>query len=115
MASRVKTKTDVAFQRCVMPDCAATYDVGDVRTSCQACGALLDIDYDWDSLPIPASLRSFEDKWSRRNEPLCLSGVWRFQELLPFAPASKIVTIGEGQTLLQPSDGVAQYVGVQPG
>jgi threonine synthase len=115
VASTVKTRTDIAYQRCVMPDCAVTYDVGDVRTSCEACGALLDVDYDWDSLPIPTSLRWFEDKWSRRNEPLCLSGVWRFQALLPFAPANKIVTIGEGQTLLQPSDGVARYVGVQPG
>jgi threonine synthase len=34
---------------------------------------------------------------------------------LPFAPPSKIVSIGEGQTLLHSSDGVARYVGVQPG
>ena len=115
MASTVKTKTDLAFQRCVMPDCAATYDVGEVRTTCDACGSLLDVDYDWDSLPVPDSLRFFEGKWSRRNEPLCFSGVWRFSELLPFAPPSKIVTIGEGQTLLHPSEGVAQFVGVDSG
>jgi len=115
VASTVKTKTDLAFQRCVMPDCAATYDVGEVRTSCDACGSLLDIDYEWDALPVPASLAAFEEKWSRRNEPLCFSGVWRFHELLPFAPANKIVTIGEGQTLLHASDGVARYVGVQSG
>jgi threonine synthase len=98
-----------------MPDCAATYDVGDVRTSCQSCGSLLDIAYDWDSLPVPSSLQEFEAKWSRRYEPLSFSGVWRFYELLPFAPTNKIVTIGEGQTLLRPSDGVARYVGVKPG
>jgi threonine synthase len=98
-----------------MPDCAATYDVGEVRTSCDACGSLLDVDYDWDSLPVPGSLSSFEEKWSRRNEPLCFSGVWRFVELLPFAPPGKIVTIGEGQTLLHPSDGVARFVGVRAG
>ncbi len=28
------------------------------------------------------------------------SGVWRFHELLPYAPAEKVVTVGEGQTLL---------------
>ena len=39
------------------------------------------------------------------------SGVWRFHELLPFAPPESVVTVGEGQTLLQPSDGVAGYVG----
>ncbi len=107
--------TDLAFQRCVMPDCAATYDVGEVRISCDACGALLDVAYDWDALPVPDSLTAFEDKWSRRNEPLCLSGVWRFYELLPFAAPGKIVTIGEGQTLLHSSPGVARFVGVQPG
>jgi threonine synthase len=110
----VKTKTDLAFQRCVMPECAATYDIGEVRTSCDACGSLLDVIYDWDSLPIPRSLEAFEKKWSRRHEPLCFSGVWRFSDLLPFAPPNKIVTIGEGQTLLHSSEGVARYVGVQP-
>src|SRR3954463_8133739 len=98
-----------------MPDCGATYDVGEVRTSCDSCGSLLDIDYDWDSLRVPKSLSDFEAKWSRRHEPLSFSGVWRFYDLLPFAPPSKIVTIGEGQTLLHSSDGVARYVGVQPG
>jgi threonine synthase len=97
-----------------MPDCAATYDVGEVRTACDACGSLLDVVYDWDSLPVPRSLEAFEGKWSRRHEPLCFSGVWRFYDLLPFAPPSKIVTIGEGQTLLHSSEGVARYVGVQP-
>jgi threonine synthase len=115
VASTVKTSTDLAFQRCVMPACSATYDIAEVRTGCEACGALLDVDYDWDSLSVPTTLRDFEDKWSRRNEPLCLSGVWRFHELLPFAPPTKIVTIGEGQTLLHASDGVARFVGVQPG
>jgi threonine synthase len=114
VASTVKTKTDLAFQRCVMPDCAATYDVGEVRTACDACGSLLDVDYDWESLPVPRSLKAFEEKWSRRHEPLCFSGVWRFYDLLPFAPPNKIVTIGEGQTLLHSSEGVARYVGVQP-
>jgi threonine synthase len=112
VASTVKTKTDLAYQRCVMPDCAATYDVGEVRTACDACGSLLDVVYDWDSLPVPRSLEAFEEKWSRRHEPLCFSGVWRFSDLLPFAPPNKIVTIGEGQTLLHPSEGVARYVGV---
>jgi threonine synthase len=111
----VKTKTDLAFQRCVFPDCASTYDIADVRTDCDACGSLLDVDYDWDALPVPKSLRDFEDRWSRRNEPLCFSGVWRFHELLPFAPPTNIVTIGEGQTLLHSAEGVARYVGVKLG
>jgi threonine synthase len=113
VASTVKTKTDLAYQRCVMPACGATYDVGEVRTSCQQCGSLLDVAYDWDSLPVPPSLAAFEEKWSQRHDPLCFSGVWRFYDLFPFAPKDKIVTIGEGQTLLHVSPGVAKYVGVK--
>lgn len=115
MAISVKTNTDQAFQRCVSPSCGATYDIGEALTSCDRCHGLLDVAYDWDRLPVPDSLREFEKKWSRRNDPLCKSGVWRFRDLLPFAPPEKIVTIGEGQTLLAPSDGVAQYIGLQAG
>ena len=35
--------------------------------------------------------------------------MWRFRQLLPFAPEEKIVTIGEGQTILQNSPAVAAY------
>ncbi len=107
--------TDPVLQRCISPGCAAGYSVDEVITSCKACGSLLDVEYDWGRCAVPKSLRSFEEKWSRRFEPLCLSGVWRFRELLPFAPAEKIVTIGEGQTLLQTADGVAKYIGLNSG
>jgi threonine synthase len=80
-----------------------------------ACGNLLDVVYEWDRARPPASLAHFESKWARRHDPLCLSGVWRFHELLPFAAPQYVVTLGEGQTLLQPSGGVAGYVGLQPG
>lgn len=106
---------DQAFQQCVAPSCGATYDVGEVRTACEQCGSLLDVSYDWQRVPTPDSLRFFESKWARRNEPLCRSGVWRFHELLSFAPPEKVVTIGEGQTPLMATDGVAKYVGVNAG
>ncbi|WP_246117751.1 threonine synthase [Adhaeretor mobilis] len=115
MASSVNINTTHAYQQCVSPDCAATYDVGEVRTSCDACGSLLDVTYQWDQLPVPDSLKWFEQKWARRNEPLCRSGVWRFHELLPFAKPEQIVTIGEGQTPLIETDGVGKYIGMDPG
>ncbi len=87
----------------------------EVRIACKNCGELLDVKYDWDRLAPPSSLSAFEAKWARRTDPLCLSGVWRFHELLPFAPPEKIVTIGEGQTLLQAADGPGKFVGMQPG
>jgi threonine synthase len=115
VASTVRVKTDLAYQCCILPSCAATYDVGEVRTSCDRCGGLLDVLYDWDALPVPKSLATFEQQWSRRHDPLSFSGVWRFRELFPFAPEAKVVTIGEGQTLLHQSDGVGRYVGLQNG
>lgn len=75
----------------------------------------MDVAYDWNKLPVPKSLKDFEAKWLLRHEPLPFSGVWRFYELLPFAPQASVLTIGEGQTLLRQSDHVAQYVGVNNG
>jgi len=75
----------------------------------------LDVCYDWSRLPVPKSLRAMENKWASRSDPHCFSGVWRFHELLPFAPLRQCVTIGEGQTLLLPSEPVAKYVGLKPG
>src|SRR5262249_36519083 len=106
---------DAVFQRCITPGCAATLDVDDMRFSCPRCGGLVDVAYAWDQLPLPNSLRFFEKKWADRSNPLSFSGVWRFRELLPFADADKVLTIGEGQTILQRADAVAKYVGLQPG
>jgi threonine synthase len=107
--------TDAVFQRCIHPACAATLAVDQTAFRCPRCGALLDVAYDWDRLRPPASLKEFEARWSRRTDPLCFSGVWRFHELLPFAPPEAVLTIGEGQTILQQADAVASYVGLRPG
>ena len=109
------TATDPAYQRCINSTCRATFAVDETHFACPACGDLIDVVYDWDRLPVPRSLRDFEARWSNRLDPLNFSGVWRFRELLPFAPPGMVVTIGEGQTLLQTADKVGQYVGMNPG
>ncbi len=91
------------------------YGVEEVLVACPRCGNLLDVRYDWKRLSPPKTLKAFEAKWARRNDPHAFSGVWRFHELLPFAPLQQCVTIGEGQTLLQSSEGVAKYAGLRPG
>jgi len=106
---------DAVFQRCINPHCGGTLPVDDTAFVCPECAGLLDVAYDWDRLTPPKSLRDFEAKWADRANPLNFSGVWRFRELLPFAPPEKILTIGEGQTILQKADAVASYVGLQPG
>jgi threonine synthase len=105
---------DAVFQRCIRPSCGATCSVDETRFVCPTCGGLLDVAYDWSRLAPPGALRDFEAKWSDRANPLSFSGVWRFHQLLPFAPADKVMTIGEGQTILQRADLLAAYVGTGP-
>jgi threonine synthase len=107
--------TDQAFQRCIHPHCGETVALDDDSFQCPRCGGLLDVAYDWDRFPLIKSLREFESKWAKRGDPLCFSGVWRFHELLPFAKPEAILTIGEGQTILQRADAVARYVGLKAG
>lgn len=104
---------ELAFQRCIDPSCGATFGVSEILNACPKCGALLDVDYDWSRARAPASLRGFEAKWATRRNPLHFSGVWRFKELLDFAPDDSVVSIGEGQTLLRSETSVAEYVGMQ--
>jgi threonine synthase len=106
---------DAAYQRCIHPACGTTLALDSTTFCCPRCGGLVDVAYDWDRLRPPATLRAFEAKWARRTDPLALSGVWRFSELLPFAPAEQVATVGEGQTLLRRSDRVAEYVGLNAG
>src|SRR5947209_15243063 len=107
--------TDPVFQRCINPACAATCGVEETAFVCTRCGGLLDVAYDWNRLAPPKSLREFETKWADRANPLSFSGVWRFRELLPFARPEQVLTIGEGQTILQQADIVAGYVGLDAG
>jgi len=107
--------TSPASQQCIFPDCRATYAIDEIRVACDRCSGLLDVVYDWDRLRTPGDLAAFESKWAARNDPHAFSGVWRFHDLLPFAPLRQCVTVGEGQTLLHNSEGVARFVGINPG
>src|SRR6187402_3176998 len=106
---------EAVFQRCIHPQCGGTLDVADTSFVCPQCGSLVDVTYDWSRLPVPRSLRDFEAKWAQRTRPLSFSGVWRFHELLPFAPAARVLTIGEGQTILQQADQVGAFAGFDAG
>jgi threonine synthase len=112
--------TSAAFQQCINPDCQKTYSVEQSIVACTACGALLDINYDWARLPIPKSLNYFEHRWNTKGTStegsIDFSGVWRFRELFPFYRSEEdIVTIGEGRTTLQTADLLARQMGMKPG
>ncbi len=106
---------NATYLRCINVSCDGDRDLSATDFQCPQCGGLLDVAYDWKKLSVPNSLKDFEKLWARRSDPLCLSGVWRFRSLLPFASPEQIVTVGEGQTLLRRSDEIAKYVGVNPG
>jgi len=110
-------KTDAAYQKCINPDCAAEFDCSSAigGFKCPKCGELLDIWYNWDKIHVPDKLSDFAKRWANKKGPLDFSGVWRFRELLNFCPDKYKVTIGEGQTILQQNDAVAEYVDMQRG
>jgi len=107
--------TEPAYQQCVNVDCGATFGVEEVHFACPTCGSLLDVRYNWDKIELPGRLSDFAARWATRDNPLDFSGVWRFRQLLNFCPDAAKVTLGEGQTLLQRCDGVADYTGIRRG
>ena len=107
--------TDRAFQKCINPACAAEFDCAQTMFKCPRCGELLDTLYNWDKIEVPEKMSDFGKRWATRDNPLDFSGVWRFRELLGFCPDDCKVTIGEGQTVLQQNDAVAEYVNMRSG
>lgn len=115
-----------AYLRCIRPECAATTNLDETAYACPRCGSLLDVAYDWDRCSPPKALKAFEQRWAGRSNPLDFSGVWRYRELLPFVEEGDLVSIGEGQTILQAPDAKAldlplgsgrlhfQYEGLNP-
>jgi threonine synthase len=106
----------MAYQICINPDCGRRYEIDQVLHSCEVCGELLDVDYEWESLPIPASLSYFDRyRFLPSSGIQCSSGVWRYYDLLPFLPLDKLVSIGEGRTILQDARFVSSFVGIESG
>ena len=108
-------KTSPVRQQCMMPVCAATFDLSEVLYACPKCGGLLDVRYDWSHMAVPASLSYFSSRRGNEHGPADASGVWRFRELLPLAPVEDLVTVGEGRTILQAADELAAVLGARPG
>ncbi len=111
--------TGRAYQQCIDPVCGKTFGTDQVKLLCD-CGSLLDVRYDWDRLPLPKSMAYFEHRWASKGThttgKLDFSGVWRFRELLPFFNTDEdIVSIGEGRTILQTADLLADHVGMKRG
>lgn len=107
--------SDAVFLQCIRKSCGATFDLASPIYACERCGALVDVVYDWTRLAPPGNLSFFEERYRTRIEPIDFSGVWRFRELMPFAEATDLVTVGEGQTLLQSPDPTRLDLPLKPG
>ena len=103
------------FQKCINPGCGAEFECARALFKCPECGELLDAQYNWDKIEVPGKLDEFAKRWANRSNPLDFSGIWRFRELLNFCEDKYKVTIGEGQTILQQNDAVAEFTEVKPG
>ncbi|GHV20173.1 threonine synthase [Planctomycetales bacterium] len=104
--------TPIAYQKCIA--CGATFDIHAVLASCERCGNLLDVAYDWNRAALPAKIADCGRADPTVDGGLCrVSGVWRFGALAPFAPVECRATIGEGHTQLRPAPRVAEYVGLK--
>src|SRR4051812_38460766 len=99
-------------QRCIEPDCGATYALDERLYVCPRCGGLLDLEKDGAMAESGEALRAL---WAERLssfEPRDRSGVWRYRELLPFDDDISIVTLTEGNTPLYDAPRAARYCGL---
>lgn len=96
---------------CFNPACSTRYAIDEVIYECRECGGLIAVEnrYDHD----PKQLTSLWDSRAASRDPLDVSGVWRFREMLPFISDPRhVVTIREGNTPLFDAPQAASYGGV---
>lgn len=103
-----------AKQRCISANCGADYQLDQSLTGCPRCGELLDVVYQWDRYALPGTLRELSVP-SAGPALRDRSGVWRFHSMLPFADLGDCLSVGEGQTVLQPADRLAEQLGIDCG
>jgi threonine synthase len=112
VANQVDRKTEKAEQRCVNRACGARYGLRERIYVCPRCGETLEIDC---HLVRPSDPIALRERWAAAKTnpklPRDASGVWRFQEMLPFDD-EPFVTLFEGNTPLLHAPRSAQYCGL---
>jgi threonine synthase len=97
---------------CFAPACRRRFAITEVLYTCPACGSLLEAAYDFS----PCRAEALRRLWRERRlsaEPLDISGVWRYREMLPFLDDySPVVTLREGNTPLLDAPAAARYGGL---
>jgi threonine synthase len=107
-----KTLSERASQRCIIPDCAATFGIQERIYVCARCGGPLEIELSLADAADTAGLRKLWAVRAGSRDVRDISGVWRFREMLPFDDASPFVTLFEGNTPLYDAPRCAEYSGL---
>ncbi|TGL12129.1 threonine synthase [Leptospira meyeri] len=101
--------------RCTNESCRKTYPLHQVIYSCEACGELLNVEHDIDSLKQVSANEwksEFESRFSSSQFPNA-SGVWGKKEwVLPGIQDENIITSGEGTTHLYDASRFAKDLGL---
>ena len=97
---------------CFNPGCSRRYPLDAVLYNCPSCGGLVEVKNDFSGV----KAQDLSDLWDRRRlsrEPLDVSGVWRFRDMLPFVEdESHVVSIREGNTPLFDAPQASSYAGL---
>lgn len=112
MSSPVRAGEVYADLVCFDPSCRARYAITEVLYNCPKCGGLLEANYQGSRPGAEEFKRLFRDR-RLSNQPLDVSGVWRYRELFPFLDDyAHVVTLREGQTPLLDAPIGAKYGGL---
>ncbi len=97
---------------CYDPDCGKRFSVDEVLYQCPSCGSLLETENDFSEIDAAELERCWQQRRLSRD-PLDVSGVWRYREILPFVEDLRhVVTLREGNTLLLDAPRAADYGGL---
>ena len=97
---------------CFNRNCGKSFSVDEVLYECPTCGALLETENDFSDIDAAELVRCWQQRRLSRD-PLDVSGVWRYREILPFADDLRhVVTLQEGNTLLLDAPRAARYGGL---
>ena len=102
------------FFRCINESCRSEFDISRKLYQCPDCSDLLDVIKDYSNLDVERLKKLFRQRRASNN-PLDISGVWRFRELLPFLEEDlrHVVTMGEGTNPVLETPRCAEYAGLK--
>jgi len=102
------------FFRCINDSCRSEFDIGEKLYQCPKCSDLLDIIRTYQDVDVEGLKKEFRNRRASNN-PLNMSGVWRYREFLPFLEEdwTHVVTLGEGNNPVLEAPHCAEYTGLK--